>query len=181
MTDSEKAQRTAARLSDYAVLAHDPAAPAVALEHWTRTEPHVRRVGGWLANLCLGRSPAWSAYRALVDSPADPQRHRTLATAVAAVLVAVPGRLAEVLDLLGTADRRIWLDHHLGADYRPDAGDLPLSALVSRLAAGRAAPARDVLTADAHVVIPFGDRTGGGRTRKLSPSWRRTRHHAGGN
>ncbi|MFD4178033.1 condensation domain-containing protein [Streptomyces anulatus] len=165
-TGTTRAVRALARrLADYAVLAHDPAVPAATAGYWEMSRAHYAAIDGGTREL-LAEDPAGAqAHRALVARPDDPARHRELTGRLAGALHRRPAEQARLGALVGATDREIWLDHHLGD--RHTAGTAPLGpeevrALV-RPPTGRPADGgRQV-----HVVIPFRDRTGGGRTRNL--------------
>jgi hypothetical protein len=168
MEDGERVRRVAARLSDYAVLAHDPAVPGVATDYWVLSEEHFRRVDQWLAALCQGDPAAAGAYRDLVQRPTEAGRHRVLTTAVAAVLAATPTGLSDAAAVTAEADQHIWISHHVGDKVRDSAVEDVTTPVLMDLVRGRrpgeTAPGQ---AAEAHIVIPFRDRPGGARTRNL--------------
>jgi hypothetical protein len=147
--------RTAQRLADYVVLAHDPAVKIQAVDFWEASEPHYRSVvdaivAGASAGVrdrleVLAREPASvSAYWAFVEA------------------VTVDERLSEAVH---AADQQILIDHKLGSDFREGAAMEVSHQELSKIPAPEPGPVpADAL---AQIVIPFGDDASGGRVRNL--------------
>ncbi|UZI32364.1 condensation domain-containing protein [Streptomyces sp. VB1] len=155
----------ARRLADYAVLAHDPAVPAATAGYWEMSRAHYTAVDGETRGLLAAGPAVAQAHRALVARPDDPARHRELTRLLTGTLHRFPPEQARLGALVGATDREIWLDHHLGDRHTP--GRAPFEPEeVHALARPRAKPP-GADGPQVHVVIPFRDRTGGGRTRNL--------------
>ncbi|MFD8811941.1 glycosyltransferase family 2 protein [Streptomyces sp. NPDC059627] len=156
--------RTARRLMAYAVLAHDPAVAAAAVDYWEKSEAHYRAVDGALRAF-LDRADtggeARAAHRALTADPSDPRHHRALREHTSALLAGRPADTRELAAQIGEADRHIWIDYHLGDrhDTLPPASAEPVPTPAAR--------PHQATPAGARVLIPFRDREGGARTRNL--------------
>lgn len=162
-TDAVRA--LARRLADYAVLAHDPAVPAATAGYWEMSRADYAAVDDAVRGLLADDPDGARAHTVLTAAPHAPESHRELAEHLAGALRRRPARQARLSALAGAADRNIWLDHHLGDRHSGDTKPLGLEevrALVRPRAEPPAAEGRQV-----HVVIPFRDRTGGGRARNL--------------
>jgi hypothetical protein len=151
----------ATRLTAYAVLAHDPAVPGIAADYWEKSETHYRTVDTALAAF-VADGPAASAYQDVVTDPTAAAAQHTLRAAVAELLGELPSERRGLAAAVAEADRHIWIDYHLGADYTAQAPPAaPVAPRAPRVRSPRpGAPA-------VHVVIPFRDRAGGLRTRNL--------------
>ncbi|WP_369192360.1 glycosyltransferase family 2 protein [Streptomyces sp. R08] len=155
---------TARRLMAYAVLAHDPAVAAVAVDYWEKSETHYRAVDGALRAF-LDRADttgqARAAHRALTADPGDPRHHRALRERIPALLTAHPADTHELAAEISEADRHIWIDYHLGERH----GTLPTTEATS--VPPSAARPHSAAPAKARILIPFRDQEGGARTRNL--------------
>ncbi|MFE1320594.1 condensation domain-containing protein [Kitasatospora phosalacinea] len=167
---ADSAARLARRLADYTVLAHDPAVPAATAGYWELSRAAFAAVDGRTRAVAAAEPGARAAHSALVAAPADPQRHRALAERLAPLLGSAPEpERAALAALVARSDGEIWLDHHLGDRHAPGAAG-PDTAALRALAAGardRRAGERPADGPSVHVVVPFRDRTRGGRTRNL--------------
>ncbi|MFJ9625270.1 glycosyltransferase family 2 protein [Streptomyces sp. NPDC101181] len=150
--------RLAARLTAYAVLAHDPAVPDIAADYWAKSEDHYRTVDAALASLVAASPDSARAYRAVAAAPTETAPQHALRASLAGLLAAHPVQRAELAAAVAEGDRHIWIDYHLGADH---AARRAPAAATPREPGPRPEPA------DVHVVIPFRDRSGGPRTRNL--------------
>lgn len=139
-----------ARLTAYAVLAHDPAVPEIAADYWELSEQSYRAVDGAVATLAAADPAAEAAYRELLASPTDPRHQFALRQRLAALLANSPERVPALEAAVAEADGRIWIDYHLGDALEEPAG-----------------PPDDARAPDVQVVIPFRDREHGLRTRNL--------------
>ncbi|PCG86039.1 hypothetical protein CIB93_11080 [Streptomyces sp. WZ.A104] len=150
--------RLAARLTAYAVLAHDPAVPGIAADYWAKSEEHYRTVDAALAALVAASPASARAYRDVVTDPTHTAPQHALRESLVGLLEEHPLQRNELADAVTEADRHIWIDYHLGAKYtsqEPPAAPEP------------PAPRPRSEPATVHVVIPFRDRSGGLRTRNL--------------
>jgi hypothetical protein len=100
--------RTALRLADYVVLAHDPAVKSQAVDFWEISAPYYQSV---VDEILAGASPAVR------------ERFDMLATepgSVSAYWAFVEGITADerLSAAVRAADERILIDHRLGSDYR---------------------------------------------------------------
>ncbi|MFD7706339.1 glycosyltransferase [Streptomyces sp. NPDC059786] len=164
--------RVADRLTAYAVLAHDPAVPAIAADYWEKSELYYRAVDAELAAL-VAHTPAEAPYADVIREPVRAAAQHELREALTGLLAERPEALGPLERQVADADRRIWIDYHLGADYTteaPEPADGPGSAAL--VSAGRPAPV--------HIVIPFRDREGGLRTRNLVACLRALADQEGG-
>lgn len=161
----------ARRVAGYTVLAHDPAVPAVAADYWMHSERFYRAVADPIAAV-LGDDPA---YQRLVADPTDTAAERRFQAAVASVL-ARDGELAERLrQAVRAADENVYIDYFHGTAHDPAVVPADLERMTeiaeARPEAGGAANADGSRPsgagAEVLVVIPFGDRHGGGRLRNL--------------
>ncbi|MFJ9034306.1 galactosyltransferase-related protein [Streptomyces sp. NPDC102274] len=148
----------AERLTAYAVLAHDLAVPQIAADYWAKSEDHYRAVDAALADLVTWAPQALGAYKQVLADPTHTGAQHTLREHLIDLLTHYTDQQAGLADVVTEADRHIWVDYHLGADYTAQA---PKSAL--------AVPVTRARTEDSqvHVVIPFHDHPGGLRTRNL--------------
>jgi hypothetical protein len=147
--------RTAQRLADYVVLAHDPAVKSQALDFWETSKPHYESV---VAEILAGASPAIrERLEVLARKPASIPAYWAFVEAVT-----VDERLTEAVH---AADQEILIDHKLGSEYREDTAVEVSRQELSKLAA----PGPGPVPADAlvQIVIPFGDDASGGRVRNL--------------
>jgi hypothetical protein len=147
--------RTARRLADYVVLAHDPAVRSQAVDFWEISQPHYQLV---VREIASGASPAArERLEALAREPASLPAYWAFVAAVT-----VNERLSKAVR---DADQQILIDHKVGSDYRED----PLAGVsrqeLSELPAGR--PGAVPADALAQIVIPFGDDASGGRVRNV--------------
>ncbi|MFI1249620.1 condensation domain-containing protein [Streptomyces anulatus] len=155
----------ARRLADYAVLAHDPAVPAATAGYWERSRADYAAVDETVCGLLADDPNGARAHTALTAAPHDPDRHRELAEHLAGALHGSPAVQARLRALVGAADGNIWLDHHLGDRHSGDTKPIGLEEVRALVR-----PRTELPTAEGrqvHVVIPFRDRTGGGRARNL--------------
>ncbi|MBT2896408.1 condensation domain-containing protein [Streptomyces sp. McG3] len=155
----------ARRLADYAVLAHDPAVPAATAGYWEMSRAHYAAIDDDVRGLLAEDPDGTRAHKALTAGAHDPARHRELTGHLAGALHQRPAEQARLSACVAASDREVWLDHHLGD--RHTAGSTPLGLEEVRALAGpwTVPPAAD--GRQVHVVIPFRDGTGGGRTRNL--------------
>lgn len=162
---TEAVRTLARRLADYAVLAHDPAVPAATVGYWEMSRDDYVAIDDEVRGLLAGDPTGARAHRALIADPRDPDLHRELAGRLTETLYRRPTEQRRLSSSVGAADRRIWLDHHLGDRHSAGTRSLGLNE-VRALTRPRA-----TLPAAGHpqvqVVVPFRDRTGGGRTRNL--------------
>jgi len=152
----------AARAAGYAVLAHDPAVPAVAADYWMHSERFYQAA---LAPLKrdLDGDPAFERLRA---NPADATAERLLAERIGALLEQDPALARTLCRVVDAADDEVYINYFRGVDYRPDAspvGPERLERITEGRRHGRTGTGRDVL-----VVIPLSDRDGAGRIRNLT-------------
>ncbi|MEU6121544.1 galactosyltransferase-related protein [Streptomyces sp. NPDC047123] len=172
----------AERLTAYAVLAHDPAVPGIAADYWAKSEAHYRKVDAALTS-CVADTPATA--RPYADVLADPSRaaaQHALREALAARLAERPDSAAQLAQAVAEADRHIWIDYHLGADYTaqaPEATSPEAPEPSAPTAAAVARPRHDGPGA-VRIVIPFRDRAGGLRTRNLLACLRALADQEGG-
>jgi hypothetical protein len=147
--------RTALRLADYVVLAHDPAVKSQAVDFWEISTPYYLSV---VEEILAGASPAVrDRFEALAGEPASISAYWAFVEAIT-----VDERLANAVH---TADQGILIDHRLGSDYREDAAVEVSYQELSRLpASGSGSVPAD---ASVQIVIPFGDDAVGGRVRNL--------------
>ncbi|MET9092807.1 condensation domain-containing protein [Streptomyces cyaneofuscatus] len=162
---TETVRALARRLADYAVLAHDPAVPAATAGYWEMSHAHYAAIDDEVRGLLADGPNGARAHTALTAAPHDPARHRELTGHLAEALHRRPAEQARLSARIAGADGNIWLDHHLG-DRHP-AGATPIGLEEVR---ALARPRTELPAAEGHqvhVVIPFRDGTGGGRTRNL--------------
>ncbi|MFD6431250.1 galactosyltransferase-related protein [Streptomyces venezuelae] len=172
------ADRLAERLTAYAVLAHDPAVPAIAADYWAKSEDHYRTVDAALAAFVSGTARA--AYEKVLADPVHATHQHTLRAALTALLDAYPAKQGQLAEAVAEADRHIWIDYHLGADYTAQAPPLPPEASAAAGAAGTPGARPRTGAPDVQVVIPFRDRAGGTRTRNLLACLRALADQEGG-
>ncbi|MFH8359835.1 condensation domain-containing protein [Streptomyces anulatus] len=163
LTDAVRA--LARRLADYAVLAHDPAVPAATVGYWEMSRADHAAIDDEVRKLLAGNPAGARAHRALIADPQDPARHRELAGLLAETLRRRPAEQRRLSSSVDAADGRIWLDHHLGD--RHSAGTTSLGLHEVHALARRRTTLPVAGHPQVHVVIPFRDRTGGGRARNL--------------
>ncbi|AZM51949.1 hypothetical protein DMA15_04525 [Streptomyces sp. WAC 01529] len=163
------ADRLAERLTAYAVLAHDPAVPAIAADYWAKSEDHYRTVDAALAAFVTGAARA--AYEDVLADPTRAAAQHDLRGGLTALLREHPEQQGQLAAAVAEADRHIWIDYHLGADYTAQPPPLPPRAPGTRPRPG---------TGDVQVVIPFRDRAGGTRTRNLLACLRALADQEGG-
>ncbi|MFJ9034749.1 glycosyltransferase [Streptomyces sp. NPDC102274] len=162
---TEAVQVLARRLADYAVLAHDPAVPAATVGYWEMSRASYAAIDGEVRMLLAENLDGRRVHTALIATPHEPAHHRSLTEHLAALLHRQPAQQARLAALTDAADRELWLDHHLGDRHSGGATPLGIEdvrALARPRAEQPAADGRQV-----HIVIPFRDRTGGGRARNL--------------
>ncbi|MFI5721543.1 condensation domain-containing protein [Streptomyces cyaneofuscatus] len=155
----------ARRLADYAVLAHDPAVPAATAGYWEMSRAHYAAIDDEVRGLLADAPDGARAHTELITAPHVPDHHRQLSGHLAEALHRRPVEQARLSARVAATDGSIWLDHHLGD--RHSAGAKPLGLEEISALTG---PRTQLPTAEGHqvhVVIPFRDRTGGGRTRNL--------------
>src|SRR5690606_38119237 len=83
------------RLAAFAVLAHDPAVPAIAADWWEISAPWYRSVMRALAELVAGR-PAEEALVRLAAAHEDTERETALAEALDRLLATAPADRARL-------------------------------------------------------------------------------------
>jgi hypothetical protein len=165
----QNVQRLAARLTEYVVLANDPAVPLSAADFWQQSSPHYRAVTRIVEQLVDRNAEAMHAYRALVEEPDTGRHEARLIRALAHVLPdALPdggvadGKLSQTL---GRADESVFIRHHLGTDYDPATPTVPLDEALSL--PGLRGSMRPSGGTEALVVIGLRDRGDGQRVRNL--------------
>jgi hypothetical protein len=147
--------RTARRLADYVVLAHDPAVKSQAVDFWETSTPHYQSV---VEEILKGASPAVrERLEVLAQEPACISAYWEFVEAIT-----VDERLSQAVH---AADQRILIDHRLGSAYREDSAVEVSYQELSKLPAPRSGPVPEA--ASAQIVIPFGDDASGGRVRNL--------------
>lgn len=155
------------RLAAFAVLAHDPAVPAIAADWWEISAPWYRSVMRALAELVAGR-PAEEALDRLAAAPEDTERETALADALDRLLATAPADRARLEGLMAKAREHMLIGYHRGEHADRCARPVTLGDLEGDLPFVR--PPRPPSGAGGPhtlVVIPFRDRTGGTRTRNL--------------
>ncbi|MGW0563130.1 glycosyltransferase [Streptomyces sp. NPDC003016] len=163
--------RLAERLTAYAVLAHDPAVPAIAADYWAKSEAHYRTVDAALAALVADAPAAARPYGEVLADPTRAAAQHALREGLTTLLDERPEQRKRLAAAVAEADRHIWIDYHLGAEYTAR----PLPAVPG---APGLRPRPE--TAAVHVVIPFRDRAGGLRTRNLLACLRALADQEGG-
>jgi len=147
--------RTARRLADYVVLAHDPAVKSQAVDFWETSTPYYQSV---VEEILKGASPAVrERLEVLAQEPASISAYWAFVEAIT-----VDERLSQAVH---AADQRILIDHRLGSAYRADSAVEVSYQELSKLPAPRSGPVQEA--ASAQIVIPFGDDASGGRVRNL--------------
>ncbi|MFD4024087.1 galactosyltransferase-related protein [Streptomyces sp. NPDC058576] len=163
--------RLATRLTAYTVLAHDPAVPGIAADYWAKSEDHYRTVDCALAAFVADAPAPERAYRDVVTDPTHAASQHALRDHLIGALGERPAQRAVLAAAVAEADRHIWIDYHLGADYT--AQEPPTASATFR-------PRPQSGSTDVHVVIPFRDRSGGLRTRNLLACLRALADQEGG-
>lgn len=165
------AQHVARRLADHTVLAHDPAVPAATAGYWELSRAIYAAVDSETRTLADIDAGARATYAALVASPTDPDRHRMLAQQLVHLLKHRPAEHTRLAMLTCQADKDIWLDIHLGDRYIPGAVSpniADLRALTTKVRThDQQIPAPYAGGPAVNVIVPFRDRSRGGRTRNL--------------
>lgn len=155
----------AERLTDYAVLANDPAVRVVAADYWLHSEPFYRDVLDTLCELTADAPSARAALQELCSRPGDIEAERRLRRLLTRLLAARPGRDAAAWQAVRAADDTIYIDYLRGEDYLASPAPVTVAGLLECARAGsRPAPAVDP---EVLVVIPLMDRGGTGRLRNL--------------
>jgi N-terminal domain of galactosyltransferase len=160
------AAAVARRLTDYTVLAHDPAVPAASATFWEDSRAAYERVDQATADLLAGGSAADRSYSLLRSSPQSIDAYRAASRDLRTVLDQDASACQLMADLVREADEEIWIDYHLGPAYRPSAESPPSASDLLGGRRPRPAAARSA-DGDVLVVIPFRDRIGGSRIRNI--------------
>ncbi|MER7166859.1 galactosyltransferase-related protein [Micromonospora sp. NPDC000207] len=155
----------ATRLTEYAVLAHDPSVRDVAADYWLHSRPYYHEVLARLDTLTRTERAAADAFDELVEQPDDVVAERRLRDRLAEVIDRRPDLAAPARESVRRADRHIYIGYLRGADYRGDPSAVTLDDL--RTWSAGLTPRPEVHDPDVLVVIPLMDRGGTGRIRNL--------------
>jgi hypothetical protein len=169
MSDSpdfpDELDRLAARLTEYVVLANDPAVPLAAADFWRYSSPHYQAVTGIVERLVQDDAEATGAYRALAGDTATGRHEEPLTRALSAALARRPAEIAATSQAVDRADEGVYVRYHRGGSFDPSAA--PLSVADAAALPGLRRRPQQRPDSEVLVVIPLRDTTGGGRFRNF--------------